>query len=311
MPEDHILDNNNPLDQSDHSEPRPRPVVLLLLDGWGIAPATPVNAITSAKTPTVLSLIQEYPVAILETSKSSLNARYLTIGSGQELIEENIIAKLSPAVTLTSVLAAAGFRQIKIAETERFAALTNFFNGGAETKLNGEDWKIVSSEAGDKTVKPLLALRRAVKEIEREVTAVQPRDFIVAVLPYLDLVARGGDLAAAKKAVETLDKFLRDIVNTVEAHGGVLIISAAAGNLERTRNLATELADTDQTDNPVPLMIVGPGLKGKTIGLADPLNEDLSLLAPAGTLADIAPTILAILGLAKPAEMTGRSLLSK
>ena len=73
--------------------------------------------------------------------------------------------------------------------------------------------------------------------------------------------------------------------------------------------MAADMPDAARTDNPVPLIIVGKAFKGKTIGLADPLNSDLSLLAPVGTLADVAPTILRILGREAPPEMTGKSLL--
>lgn len=280
-------------------------VVLLLLDGWGVAPNTEANAITSAKTPVFLNLIKEYPIAVLRTGPKNWNVRYLTIGTGQEITDENT----ESVVTLSTVVASAGLKQIKIAETERFAALTHFFNGHAENKAKGEEWKIVSSEAGDKSIKPLLALRRIVKEIIKEINSDDSRDLIVASVPYLDLIALSGNLAEMKKAVEFLDKNLRLIWAAVAAKNGVLLISSAAGNVERASNLATDLVDTDMTDNPVPLIIVGSEFKGKTIGLAEPLNNDLSLLAPSGSLADLAPTILDIMGLAVPPEMTGRSLL--
>ena len=284
---------------------RPREIVLLLLDGWGIAPVTEVNAITAAKIPNFLNLIKEYPVAVLSTGTKTLNARYLTIGSGRDIADENTESD----TTITSVLSAAGLKQIKIAEIERFAALTHFFNGHAENKISGEEWKIISSEAGDKSVKPLLALKRTVKDTIKEINSDNPRDLIIASLPYLDIIAGSGDFVAIKKAVTFLDKSLAGIWAAVEAKNGVLIISAAAGNVEQARNLATELADTGITNNPVPFIIAGPQFKGKTIGLADPLSNDLSLLAPAGSLADLAPTILDILGLEPPAIMTGHSLL--
>ena len=280
-------------------------VVLLLLDGWGVAPNTEANAFTSAKTPVFLTLIKEYPIAILRTGPKNWNVRYLTIGTGQEITDENT----ESVVTLSTAVAAAGLRQIKIAETERFAALTHFFNGHAENKASGEEWKIISSEAGDKSIKPLLALQRTVKEIIKEINSDDPRDLIVASVPYLDLTALSGNLVEIKKAVEFLDKNLRLILAAAAAKDRVLLISSAGGNVERASNLATDLVDIEMTDNPVPLVIVGSEFKGKTIGLAEPLNNDLSLLAPSGSLADLAPTILDIMGLAVPPEMMGQSLL--
>jgi len=280
-------------------------VVLLLLDGWGIAPAGESNAIGAAKTPVFLNLIKEYPVAVLAPGENSLNARYLSLGSGREIADENTAV----TGTLTAVLSAAGLKQVKISETERFAALTHFFNGHAENKSIGEDWRIISSEAGDHSVKPALAMQRTVKEIIKAINLPTAPDLIVAAIPYLDLVALSGDFASVKKAVTALDKKLKDIVTAILNQGGTLIISSVCGNAERMRNLGTDLADTESTNNPVPLVFVGPALKGKNIGLADPLSGDLSLLAPIGSLADLAPTILNILGLPAPREMTGKNLI--
>ncbi|MFA6994981.1 MAG: hypothetical protein WC249_01050 [Patescibacteria group bacterium] len=284
-----------------------RPVVLLLIDGWGVTPANEFNATTLAKTPVFLNLIKEYPVALLSPGVGSWNARYLTIGAGQEIVSEDT----EPAVTLTAVLAAAKLKQIKISETERFAALTYFFNGRAEQKMPGEEWKIISSVGGQAAVRPSLALQRTVKEIIKTIEADEPFDFIVAAVPFLDLVAAGGDLAVVKKAVELLDKNLRPILTAVESRNGVLIISAAGGNAERMCHPGTDLVDNRKTNNPVPIIIIGSEFEGKTIGLSDPLNNDLNLLASVGTLADLAPTILQIMNLNKPIEMTGQGLLCK
>ena len=296
-----------PLENQETKSPRPTPVVLLLLDGWGIAPAGEANAIMAAKIPTWSNLIKEYPVATLAAGNKSLNTRYLTIGAGRDISVED--EKIN--ITLTTALAAAGLKQKKIAETERLAALTYFFNGGQESKAAGEDWQIITSAATGKNDKLSLTLKRTVGEIIKTISSNEPPDFIVAVLPYLDLVAARGEFLAVKQAAETVDKNLKKILAAIEAKNGLLIISAAAGNAEKMLNLGTELADTEITANPVPLLIIGKEFKGKTIGLADAMSNDLSLLAPAGTLADIAPTILHILGIEPPLEMSGKSLLKQ
>jgi len=185
---------------------RPRPVVLLLLDGWGIASANEANAITAAKTPVFLKIVQEYPVAALNPGKLSLNERYLVLGSGQNEITED-----TPG--LSAVISKAGLKQLKLAETERFAALTTMFNGRQEDRFSGEDWKIISSAENHHSVKPFLVFKRSVKAL---LEAINKEDdsyaFIAASLPYLDLTASTGDFSAAKKAVADIDKSLKAIL---------------------------------------------------------------------------------------------------
>ncbi|MFA5886636.1 MAG: hypothetical protein WC863_02535 [Patescibacteria group bacterium] len=295
-----IINNFNSSDTS----ARRQPVLLLLIDGWAVAPAGEANGFSAAKTPTILNLIKEYPVAVLAAGAKSWNARYLSLGTGRDLEDEAVATDSS----LSSALSQAGWKQVKISETERFAALTHFFNGGGHDKLSGEDWVIISSQASPQTTSPLLAFKRAVREIIKSLEA-DSASFIVASLPYLDLVAKTGDFSEVKTAIEILDKNLKKIVATVLAQGGIMFMAAAGGNVEHMYHPGTGLGDYDLTNNPVPFFIIGQNFKGQTIGLADPLNNDLSLLTPAGTLADLTPTILQILNLPKPAGMTGKSLL--
>jgi len=299
-----VIAHNNSVNNFDAA--RLRPVFLLLLDGWGVAPSSEANAIRSAKIPVWLNLIKEYPVGILNPGQETLNARYLTLGTGQALNDENQETEL----TLTKIISAAGKKQIKITETERLAALTHFFNGHNETKAAGEDWLIVSSEAGDHSLKPALALKRITREVLKTIEQ-EKYDFGVVVVPTVDLVAASGDLKAVKKAVEAVDQSLKKIKEAVLNKRGILIVSSAQGNAERIKNLATEFPDKEMTSNPVPLVIVGEEYKGKTIGLTDPVNNDLSLLQPIGDLADLAPTILEILDLKPGESMTGKSLIDK
>ena len=283
---------------------RPKPVVLLLIDGWGIAPSGEANALSFAKTPVFLNLIKEYPVATLKSLGKNPNLNYLGIGVGRELETDDI----EPTRGLTKIISEAGLAQIKISETERFAALTHFLNAHNENKEIAEDWLIVSSQSGSHDNKPVLALRRSIKETIKSIESGK-YDFILTSLPFLDLVASAGNFQEVKKAAEVLDSSLKKILTSVREKNGVLIISAAHGNAERMKNVATDLADNEITGNPVPFIIVGEEFKGRTIGLTDTMDNDLSLLEPAGTLADVAPTILKILGIEKSLEMSGESLI--
>jgi len=294
------------VDNKKSDEPFDAPtIILLLVDGWGIAPASDANAISLIKTPNFNRLTRDYPAALLRVRKKSLNARYLSLGSGRHLEDENI--KASPG--LSEIISLAGYRQVKIGDSNRLAALTYFFNGGREDKFANEDWHIISVAAADKD-KPLIALNKIKKEIDISLKTGDFR-FIVVSLPHLDLVSQDGDLSSIKKTVEAIDKSLGKIASLALDNSAYLLISAACGNAERVKNLATDLDDKDITDNPVPLVIVEENLAGKTFGLSEPISGDLSLLSPVGGLDDLAPTILEILGLKIPAEMTGKSLISK
>ncbi len=295
---------NSIFNTTSEEPPSVQPIVLLLLDGWGIAPASEANAFFAAKTPTLSALAKEYPVALLSTKEKTLNARYLSLGAGSDFADENTI----PAITLTQILAAKNLTQLKITETERLAALTHFFNGHQEDKLMFEEWQIVSSEAGDHSIKSALALNRISRELIKALKT-EKYNFIAVVIPTLDLVAASGDFKTIKKTAEAIDKNLRQIVATVLDKKGILLISSAVGNVEYMKNMATEMLDTKRTSNPVPLIIVGEEFKGRTIGFSEPANDDLSLLPPAGNLGDLVPTILAIMNIPKPEEMTGKSLI--
>lgn len=286
---------------------RSRPVVLLLLDGWGIAPAGAGNAISTAKTPIFLNLIKEYPSALLAVGDKGLNARYLELGTGREMDLENG----GPLSSLSGILADAGLRQKKITETERFAALTYFFNGRVEEQMKNEERQIVSSEINWHGFRFKNPSRRITKELLKSIKQEPTFDFIMAVLPALDLAAANADFEAVRKTAAALDYKLEKIVEAVLSRDGVLFISAACGNAEKTRIADTELMDREMTDNPVPVIIVGNKFKGRAIDPNDTISGDLSLSSPSGTLADIVPTILGILGLEKTAGMTGENLLER
>jgi len=197
--------------------------------------------------------------------------------------------------TLGEVEARAGLTQLRIAETEKYAHVTFFFNGGEERELPGEARILVPSpKVATYDLQPEMS---AVEVTDKLVAAIEAGRFDLIVVNYAntDMVGHTGDLAAAVKAVETVDACIGRLTAALERVGGCLLLTADHGNAEMMQDHATGQAHTAHTLNPVPVMLVG----GPRMGLAD------------GRLADVAPTVLALMGLPQPAAMTGRSLLRR
>ncbi len=199
------------------------------------------------------------------------------------------------SATLGEVVAEAGLRQLRIAETEKYAHVTFFFNGGRETVFPGEERILVPSpKVSTYDLQPEMS---APEVTDKVVAAIRSGHFDVVVLNYAntDMVGHSGKLDAAIKAVEAVDGCLGRLAQAVEAAGGTLVITADHGNAEMMRDPDTGEPHTAHTLNPVPLIIVNPPM---AIARVDD-----------GRLADVAPTLLDILGLPKPAAMTGHSLI--
>jgi len=286
-------------------ESGPRPVVLLLLDGWGLAPAGPANAIDPSLTPNFNRLIAEYPVAALKTDFPNPVLSYLAIGTGQPAFSPE--SSYEGAATLAEVIAAAGLRQAVIAESEKLALATYFFKGKNDSILSGEDQFIVPSTLGDRISQIETSWKDSLALSSKKIKS-RYYDFILLDIANLDLAASSGDPVAVAKILKTIDKGLGRLSKLILDLGGVLVISSAHGNAERILNMKTDLVDREVTENPVPLVIVGRDFAGKTIGRQDVLNNDLSLLESTGSLSDLAPTIIKIMKLAQPASMSGQSL---
>jgi 2,3-bisphosphoglycerate-independent phosphoglycerate mutase len=198
--------------------------------------------------------------------------------------------------TFGEVVSEAGMTQLRIAETEKYAHVTFFFNGGRETVFSGEERILVPSpKVATYDLQPEMS---APEVTDKVVAAIASGRFDVVVLNYAnsDMVGHTGDLAAAIKAVETVDHCLGRLGAAVEARGGTLVITADHGNAEMMRDPATGEPHTAHTLNPVPFIIVNPPA-GAVVGVEN------------GRLADVAPTLLALLGLPRPAAMTGHSLI--
>lgn len=203
-----------------------------------------------------------------------------------------------PNNTLGAWASAQGARQFRVAETEKYPHVTFFFNGGAETPDAGEARHMAPSP---KVATYDMAPEMAAAEVTEALTkAVVSGDYELIVANYAnpDMVGHTGDLSAAIAAVEAVDAGLGAVVAAVEAAGGAMIVTADHGNCETMRDPKTGAPHTAHTTNPVPIILVDarPGASATD-------------LAYGGRLADVAPTLLSLMGLDQPAEMTGRSLL--
>ena len=190
-------------------------------------------------------------------------------------------------------VAAAGRRQLRIAETEKYAHVTYFFNGGEETPNPGEDRILVPSpKVATYDLQPEMSAHEVT---ERAVAAIESGTYDLIVLNFAnpDMVGHTGSLPAAIRAVETVDAGLGRIVEAIARAGGALLVTADHGNCELMRDPETGGPHTAHTTNPVPVLLAGvPGAR---------LHD--------GRLADVAPTLLGLMGLPVPAAMTGRSLI--
>ncbi len=211
--------------------------------------------------------------------------------------------------TLGEVIAANNLTQLHIAETEKYAHVTFFINGGREEPFPGEDRILIpSAQVANYNEKPEMKAAEITKKV---IVAINDNKYDVIVLNFAnaDMVAHTGDFAATKKAVEIIDVSIGQIAEAVLAKGGILIFTADHGNAEELINLKTGAVDKEHSTNPVPFLLVGKQFEGQTLGFPESPSGDLSLVAPIGILADVAPTILKILGLPQPPLMTGTPLI--
>ena len=201
-----------------------------------------------------------------------------------------------PPVKLTNILgeiiSKKGLKQLRIAETEKYAHVTYFFNGGEEISFDGEDRRLIKSPRDVPTydLKPEMSAYEVTDEVTRKIDECR-YDFILLNFANPDMVGHTGIMDAAIKACEAIDRCLERIVSKVQGIGGIAIITADHGNCEKM--MEGDSPYTAHTTNLVPFILLKDGIK---------LREN-------GILADVAPTILELMEIKKPEEMTGKSLI--
>ena len=186
-----------------------------------------------------------------------------------------------------------GLKQLRIAETEKYAHVTYFFNGGREQPYPGEDRILVPSpRVATYDLKPEMSAFEVTDKLE---AAILSRQYQAIVCNYAngDMVGHSGNMGAATRAIEALDICIGRIVNAMQSIGGEVIITADHGNAEQMLDRITHQAHTAHTLNLVPCLYIGRKAK----------------LTDHGSLRDLAPSLLTIMGLPQPAEMTGHSLI--
>jgi 2,3-bisphosphoglycerate-independent phosphoglycerate mutase len=199
-----------------------------------------------------------------------------------------------PAVTLAQVISGLGKKQLHVAETEKYPHVTYFFNGGEEDPYEGEVRELVPSPRDVPTYdhKPEMSAREAADAFVRRWGEDEPA-FAIINFANPDMVGHTGDIGAAVKAVETVDECLGEVVEAVHGSGGACVITADHGNADHMLDEDGSV-NTAHSLNPVPLIVTA---------------DDVALDGE-GILADVAPTVLELLGVDQPEQMTGRSLLA-
>ncbi len=208
-----------------------------------------------------------------------------------------------PVNCLGEIISSAGLKQLRIAETEKYAHVTYFFNGGAEQACKGEDRLLVPSPRVDSYLEqPEMSAKlicdNLLLELKKDIY-----DFILVNFANADMVGHTGNIPAAIKGIKTVDTCLKKIVTEILKRGGTILVTADHGNADEMYDTAHHQIIKEHSLNPVPFIVINKEMENKKIK-----KVILNKLVPSGRLADVAPTIIKLMGLKKPKEMTGKSL---
>lgn len=223
-----------------------------------------------------------------------------------------VTVAFSPIVihnSLAEVISGAGLKQFHIAETEKYAHVTFFLNGTIEAQFPNEERQIIPSPpVSSYDQAPEMSAREIAKEVIKVIEA-DLYDVIIINFANADMVGHTGKLQPTIEACHVVDQCLGEIADHALAKNGVMLITADHGNAEEMLNVHTGSSDKEHSTNPVPFFIISNELRGTAGPAGDPPEGDLSLIPPVGVLADVAPTVLKILEIPQPEEMSGRSLI--
>ncbi|MDD5251069.1 MAG: 2,3-bisphosphoglycerate-independent phosphoglycerate mutase [Patescibacteria group bacterium] len=210
---------------------------------------------------------------------------------------------------LAKVVSDAGLKQLHIAETEKYAHVTFFMNGMREEPLPGEERVIIPSpRVSSYDQAPAMSTPKLTDRIIKEIQD-QKFDLIICNFANADMVGHTGKFEPTKQGVEVIDQCLGRLVPALLEAGGVMVMTADHGNGEEVLNLQTGEIDKEHSTNPVPFLVVGREFQGQASPSGETVGGDLSIMPPVGMLADTAPTVLKLLGVPQPAEMTGCPLI--
>ncbi len=220
---------------------------------------------------------------------------YVGMARYQETLHiPTVFAPESRTNILVDTAAAASKTTLRIAETEKYAHVTYFFNGGEETEYPGETRVLIpSAKVATYDLKPEMSAYEVTDALVKEIRSDR-HDYVICNFANPDMVGHTGVLAAAIKACETVDACVGRVLEAIDLDRTAVVVTADHGNAELMVDPATGGPHTAHTTNPVPCILVDPSYRGKLID--------------GGSLRDIAPTILDYLGVARPREMTGRDL---
>lgn len=198
--------------------------------------------------------------------------------------------------TLGEVLSRKGLRQLRIAETEKYAHVTYFFNGGEEQPFAGEDRLLIPSpKVATYDLQPAMSARQVTEKVNEAIRS-GVYDFIVLNYANNDMVGHTGIMKAAVEAVEVVDECVGKVIEVLRSHGTIACVTADHGNADCMQDPSSKTPFTAHTLNPVPFILAADAYRGRKLR--------------SGKLCDIAPTILELAGIAIPEEMTGSSLLN-